>query len=70
MADIGLGAFRRMLEHKARWYGMRLTVAPRGFPSTRMCSSCGHLGPRLPLSQRVFRCSECDLWWIETSMRR
>lgn len=34
VADIGLGAFRRMLEYKARWYDMRLTVAPRAFPST------------------------------------
>jgi putative transposase len=59
--DVGWGTFRRMLEYKCAWYGCRLVVAPRDFPSTRMCSRCGWVGPALPLSQRVFRCEACGL---------
>jgi len=59
--DVGWGAFRRMLEYKCAWYGVVLLIAPRDFPSTRMCSRCGWVGPALPLSQRVFRCEACGL---------
>jgi putative transposase len=59
--DVGWGMFRRMLEYKCQWYGSRLIVVPRDFPSTKACSNCGEIGPPLPLSQRVFRCGACGL---------
>ena len=59
--DVGWGMFQRMLEYKCRWYGSVLITAPRHFPSTRMCSRCGWIGPALPLSRRVFRCEACGL---------
>jgi transposase len=46
---------------KCAWYGARLILAPRDFPSTRRCSRCGCIGPRLPLSERIFRCAACGL---------
>jgi putative transposase len=61
VADVGWGTFLRMLEYKARWYGATLIVAPRSFPSTRLCSRCGYLHGKIPLSQRVFRCEACGL---------
>jgi putative transposase len=61
VADVGWGTFLRMLEYKAKWYGATLIVAPRRFPSTRLCSSCGRLHGKMPLSQRVFRCVACGL---------
>jgi putative transposase len=61
VADVGWGTFLRMLEYKAKWYGATLIVAPRSFPSTQLCSRCGHLHGKMPLSQRVFRCQACDL---------
>jgi putative transposase len=61
VADVGWGTFLRMLEYKAKWYGATLIVAPRSFPSTRLCSRCGHLHGKTPLSQRVFRCEACGL---------
>jgi putative transposase len=51
IGDVGWGMFRRMLEYKCAWYGARLILAPRDFPSTRMCSRCGCIGPRLSLSE-------------------
>jgi putative transposase len=61
VADVGWGAFLRMLEYKAKWYGATLIVAPRSFPSTRLCSRCGHLHGKVPLSRRIFRCEACGL---------
>jgi putative transposase len=61
VADVGWGIFLRMLEYKAKWYGATLIVVPRSFPSTRLCSRCGHLHGKMPLSQRVFRCGACGL---------
>jgi putative transposase len=61
VADVRWGTFLRMLEYKAKWYGTTLIVAPRSFPSTRLCSRCGHLNGKMPLSQRVFRCEACGL---------
>jgi len=61
VGDAGWGTFRRMLEYKARWYGSQLIVVPWNYPSTRRCSRCGTVGPRLPLSCRAFRCAACGL---------
>jgi len=61
VADVGWGTFLRMLEYKAKWHGATLIVALRSFPSTRLCSRCGHLHGKMPLSQRVFRCEACGL---------
>jgi putative transposase len=48
-----------MLEYKAEWYGARLVVAPRFYPSSQRCSRCGLLNSPLPMSARVFRCPSC-----------
>lgn len=52
---------RQMLEYKTRWYGSRLVVAPRKFPSTKRCSGCGNVKEEMPLSERVYRCEVCGL---------
>ena len=59
ITDAGWAEFRGMLGYKTRWYGSELVVAPRRFPSTRRCSECGHVGPKLDLSVRVFLCGRC-----------
>ncbi len=61
IADMGWYEFRRQLEYKCLIYGTRLTVADRFFPSSKMCSRCGHVRAELPLSERMFHCPECDL---------
>ena len=50
----GLARCLEAIEH-----GARLIIAPRDFPSTRSCSRCGALGPRLSLSRRAFWCLAC-----------
>ena len=59
IADAGWGEFRRMLDYKTTWYGSRLMVAPRFYPSTKKCSACGHVKAEIPLSERVFQCEAC-----------
>ena len=51
---------RRQLEYKARLYGCQVVVADRFYPSSQLCSGCGHR-QKMPLQERVFRCSCCGL---------
>lgn len=53
------GEFRRMLAYKAAWYGKEIRVADRFFPSSKRCSSCGHIHATMPLGVREFGCVEC-----------
>jgi putative transposase len=61
LQDAGLGRFRTLLEYKANWYGSRIIVAPRSFPSSQRCSACGLLNRLLTLSDRRFICPSCGL---------
>jgi transposase len=61
ISDQGWAEFHRQLTYKCRWYGSRLLVAPRLFPSSKLCSACGALKAALPLDVRVFRCQVCGL---------
>jgi transposase len=51
---------RRQLEYKAQLYGCQLVVVDRFYPSSQLCSRCGHRQKML-LHQRVFRCERCGL---------
>ena len=59
ISDMGFGAFRWMLTYKAQAAGAELVVADRWFPSSKLCSQCGVVAESLPLSQRIFQCSDC-----------
>jgi putative transposase len=61
IADAGFGELRRQLEYKTQWRGGQLVVADRWFPSSKTCSGCGAVKPKLPLRVRVFRCDQCGL---------
>jgi putative transposase len=59
--DAAWGEFGSQLRYKADWYGATLVVAPRFFPSTKTCSSCGWVCEKMTLGERVFRCPACGL---------
>jgi IS605 OrfB family transposase len=61
IADQGWGEFHRQLAYKTTWYGSRLLVAPRFYPSSKTCSGCGLVRADLPLAVRVFACPTCGL---------
>jgi putative transposase len=59
ISDVGWGAFVRMLEYKADWYGREVVKIDRWFPSSKTCSSCGDALESLPLSMREWQCPSC-----------
>ena len=59
IADGGFYEFRRQLEYKCEWYGSKLKVVDRFYPSSKMCSSCGHVHKGLKLQDRIFVCPSC-----------
>jgi putative transposase len=61
VSDTGMAEVRRQLAYKTQWYGSRLVVADRWFPSSKTCSGCGWRNPSLKLSDRTFTCAECGL---------
>ena len=54
--DDSYGAFRNMLGYKLKDQGKELVVVGRFFPSSRMCSRCGHVKKELRLDERIYRC--------------
>jgi putative transposase len=61
IADQGWAEFHRQLTYKTAWYGSRLLVAPRFYPSSKTCSRCGVVKATLPLGVRSFGCEGCGL---------
>ncbi len=62
IADAGWGEFKRMLEYKTKWYGSELVVAPKFYPSSKKCSSCGYMFSELKLSMREWLCPGCNIY--------
>ncbi|MGW2386254.1 RNA-guided endonuclease InsQ/TnpB family protein [Streptomyces sp. NPDC001658] len=57
--DASWGELLRQLRYKCEWYGRTLVVVGRFFPSTRRCSACHVVGPRMDVSVRQWTCEEC-----------
>ncbi|MFC8624315.1 RNA-guided endonuclease InsQ/TnpB family protein [Streptomyces anulatus] len=57
--DAAWGELLRQLRYKCAWYGRTLVIVDRFFPSTRRCSACGAMGPKLDLSVRGWSCDGC-----------
>ncbi|WP_413116399.1 RNA-guided endonuclease InsQ/TnpB family protein [Streptomyces sp. CY1] len=56
ISDAAWSEFRSMLEYKAQWYGRDVIAVDRWFPSSKLCSNCGALRDKMPLSVRTWRC--------------
>ncbi|MGP3990841.1 RNA-guided endonuclease InsQ/TnpB family protein [Streptomyces sp. 3N207] len=54
--DASPGELRRQLAYKTKWYGSKLAVLDRWWPSSKTCSDCGWQNPHLTLSDRTFAC--------------
>jgi putative transposase len=59
--DNRLAEVRRQLEYKCEWYGVELVIADRFYPSSKLCSQCGHKKEQLKLSERVYHCEHCGM---------
>lgn len=57
--DAGWSQFVSMLEYKAVRHGRTFTRVDRFFPSSQVCSVCGHKDGPKPLKVRFWTCGEC-----------
>lgn len=57
--DAALGEVRRQLEYKAPLAGSTVVVADRFFPSSKRCSTCGHVLTELALGIQRWTCPSC-----------
>jgi putative transposase len=59
LSDAGIGMAIRMLEEKAGRYGKRTVRVDRWFPSSKMCSACGHINSAVVLGVSEWDCPKC-----------
>ena len=60
VGDASFSEFRRELEYKADWYGRKIQVVDRFYPSSQLCSECGYQNHAVrELSGRYWTCPEC-----------
>lgn len=59
IADACWSTLVNMISYKARWYGKEVFQIGRFFPSSMLCSSCGHRHENMNLSVREWTCSSC-----------
>ena len=52
---------RRQFEYKSERKGIKLIFADRWYPSSKLCSCCGHKKEKLSLSERLYVCDECGI---------
>ncbi|GLZ10180.1 hypothetical protein Acsp04_04150 [Actinomadura sp. NBRC 104425] len=57
ISDASWRELRSMLEYKCGWYGRRLLVADRWYPSSKRCSTCGTAQDTMPLDVRTWQCA-------------
>ena len=53
----GFSEFRRQLEYKYNFRGIKFVVVDRFYPSSKSCSQCGKIKKDLKLKDRVYKCS-------------
>ena len=61
ISDVSWSQFFDLLAYKLKRQGKRLIKIDRFYPSSRICSSCGHKLDKLSLSTRVWTCSVCGV---------
>lgn len=59
-SDVGYYEFRRQIEYKAKWSGREVKFVNTFFPSTKLCSCCGHKR-EISIDERTYKCDNCGL---------
>ena len=59
ISDVGWGDIVRQLEYKSNWYGRTFVQIDQWYPSSKRCSSCGHILKSLNLDIREWCCPGC-----------
>lgn len=61
VASQKLYEFTRQIKYKCEAYGITFIKADRWFPSSKLCSCCGHKRVELRLSDRTYSCEKCGM---------
>lgn len=59
LSDAAFGMIRQQADYKCQRYDSRLLIADKFFPSSQLCSECGHQ-QKMPLSVRLYSC-QCGM---------
>ena len=59
IADASWSEFVRQLEYKADWHGREIIKIDTWYPSSQICSNCGHKDGKKALSIREWTCYVC-----------
>lgn len=51
--------FYRQIKYKSEWNVIKFIEADRFYPSSKLCSKCGHIQKDLKLSDRIYQCPVC-----------
>ena len=59
LSDAAMGEILSMLKYKAEWYDRIIQPISQWSPSSKRCSCCGYIRPKLDLHIREWQCSKC-----------
>ncbi|WP_142433147.1 IS200/IS605 family element RNA-guided endonuclease TnpB [Enterococcus mundtii] len=59
ISDVSWSSFVTKLQYKADWYGCEIIKVDKWFPSSQICSACGHKEDKKTLEIREWTCSSC-----------
>ena len=59
-ADANMGKIKRQLIYKGQWHHCQIYLAPRFYPSSKTCSTCGYVNAKLK-RQRYWQCPSCTM---------
>lgn len=61
IVDVSWSEFVRQLEYKSDWYGREIIKIDTWYPSSQICSNCGHRDGKKALSMREWTCPVCGI---------
>ncbi|EOD7438592.1 IS200/IS605 family element RNA-guided endonuclease TnpB [Enterococcus faecium] len=59
ISDVSWSSFVTKLQYKADWYGREVIKIDKWFPSSQICSECGHIDGKKSLKIREWTCPIC-----------
>lgn len=60
ISDVSWSSFVTKLQYKADWYGREVIKVDKWFPSSQICSECGHQDGKKNLKIREWTCPVCQ----------